>query len=171
VNFTGDERDTNYVLPDRYSAGMSWRPSNSLTVLGDVSRVNYSQQITDKFLIVDFQDPAAGLSPDNFFINDVYEMHAGMEWRHYGARTTFALRGGAFTDPDHRLRFRSGGNNPDHPADYLLNFRFNTGRSKTDVGVTAGGGVTLLNRVQIDAATSFSPDATDVVVSMVVRLP
>jgi long-subunit fatty acid transport protein len=171
VNFTGDERDTNYVLPDRYSAGMSWRPSNSLTVLGDVSRVNYSQQITDKFLIVDFQDPAAGLSPDNFFINDVYEVHAGMEWRHYGARTTFALRGGAFTDPDHRLRFRSSGNNPDHPADYLLNFRFNTGRSKTDVGVTAGGGVTLRNRVQIDAATSFSPDATDVVVSMVVRLP
>jgi len=171
VNYTGDERDLNYVLPDRYSAGMSWRPSNSLTVLGDVSRVNYSQQITDKFLIVDFQDPAAGLSPDNFFINDVYEVHAGMEWRHYGARTTFALRGGAFTDPDHRLRFRSGGNNPDHPADYLLNFRFNTGRSKTDVGVTAGGGVTLLNRVQIDAATSFSPDATDVVVSMVVRLP
>ncbi len=171
VNYTGDERDINYVLPDRYSAGLSWRPSNNMTVLWDVSRVNYSQQITDKFLIVDFQDPAAGLSPDNFFINDVYEVHAGMEWRHYGARTTFALRGGAFTDPDHRLRFRSGGNNPDHPADYLLNFRFNTGRSKTDVGVTAGGGVTLLNRVQIDAATSFSPDATDVVVSMVVRLP
>jgi long-subunit fatty acid transport protein len=171
VNRTGEEHLVNYVVPDRYSTGMSWRPSNTMTVLWDVSRVNYSQQITDKFLIVDFYDPAAGVTPDNFFINDVYEMHAGIEWRHYGARTTFALRGGAFTDPDHRLRFRSGGNNPDHPADSLLNFRFNTGRSKTDVGFTAGGGVTLLNRVQIDAATSFSPDATDLVVSMVVRLP
>jgi hypothetical protein len=171
VNFTGDERDINYVLPDRYSAGLSWRPSNSLTVLGDVSRVNYSQQITQKFLIADFLDPDARISPANFFINDVYELHAGLEWRHYGPKRTFAFRGGAFTDPDHRLRFRSGGNNLEHPADYLLNFRFNTGRSKTDVGVTAGGGLTLLNRVQIDAATSFSPDATDVVVSMVVRLP
>ena len=87
VNFTGDERDINYVLPDRYSAGMSWRPSNNMTVLGDVSRVNYSQQITDKFLIADFLDPDARVSPDNFFINDVYEVHAGIEWRHYGRRT------------------------------------------------------------------------------------
>ena len=171
VNFTGDERDINYVLPDRYSAGMSWRPSNSLTVLWDVSRVNYSQQITEKFLIADFLDPDARVSPANFFINDVYEDARGPRVAPLWARRTFAVRGGAFTDPDHRLRFRSGGNNPEHPADYLLNFRFNTGRSRTDVGVTAGAGVTLLNRVQIDAATSFSPDATDVVVSMVVRLP
>ena len=171
VNRTGDDRDVDYVLPDRYSAGMSWRATNNVTVLYDLSRVNYSQQITDKFLIVDFLDPDARVSPDNFVINDVYEMHAGVEWRHYGARTTYALRGGAFTDPDHRLRFRSGGNNLEHPADFLLNFRFNTGRSRTDTGFTAGGGVTLRNRVQIDAATSVSPDARDLVVSMVVRLP
>jgi hypothetical protein len=81
-----------------------------------------------------------------------------------------SLRGGVYTDPDHRLRFQSGGNNPDHPADPLLNFRFNTGRSKTDVGYTAGAGITLLNRIQIDGAASFSPDASQIVVSTVVRL-
>ena len=168
---TGEEHKIDYVMPDRYSAGLSWRPRNNLTLLLDATRIRYSQQITDRFLVVDFLDPDARVTPDNFYINDVLETHAGVEWRHYGSRITYALRGGAFTDPDHRLRFKSGGNNPDHPADTLLNFRFNTGRSKTDVGVTAGGGMTILNRVQLDIATSVAPDATDLVVSMVVRLP
>lgn len=168
---TGEERTIDYVLPDRYSAGLSWRPRNDLTLLVDATRVRYSQQITDRFLVVDFLDPDARVTSDNFYIDDVLETHAGLEWRRYGSKITYALRAGAFTDPDHRLRFRSGGNNPDHPADTLLNFRFNTGRSKTDVGVTAGGGLTLLNRVQLDLAASLAPDATDVVVSMVVRLP
>jgi hypothetical protein len=168
---TGQQREVDYVLPDRYTVGLAWRPLNTLTLVWDTARIRYSQQITDRFLVVDFLDPDARVSSDNFFINDVIETHAGFEWRHYGSRTTFALRAGGFSDPDHRLRFRSGGNNPDHPADTLLNFRFNTGRSKTDFGVTVGGGMTILNRVQIDAATSVAPDATDVVVSMVVRLP
>jgi long-subunit fatty acid transport protein len=166
-----EDHAVNYVVPDRYTAGTSWRARNGLTLLMDVSRVNYSQQITDRFLIVDFQDPDARVTPSNFFINDVYELHGGAEWRRYGPRGTVSFRAGLFTDPDHRLRFRSGGNNLQHPADATLNFRFNTGASKTDVGVTAGAGVTLRNRIQIDAASSFSPNASDVVVSMVVRLP
>ena len=170
VRRTGETREVNYVIPDRYAAGVSWRARNNITVLADFGRVNYSQQITDKFLIADFQDPDARVSPDNFYIDDVYEMHAGAEWRFYGTNRTVSLRGGVYTDPDHRLRFQSGGNNPDHPADPLLNFRFNTGRSKTDIGYTAGAGITLLNRIQVDGAASFSPDASQIVVSTVVRL-
>jgi len=168
---TGEEREINYVVPDRYAAGVSWRIRNNLTVLADVSHVKYSQQITDKFLVADFQDPAAGLSADNYYINDVVEVHAGAEWRWYGTRRTISVRGGVYSDPDHRLRFKSGGNDPTHPADPLSNFRFNTGRSTTDVGVTGGAGVTLFNRIQIDGAVSFSPDASQLVVSTVVRLP
>ena len=70
VNRTGEVREISYVVPDRYSAGVSWRIRNDLTVLADVSHVKYSQQITDKFLVADFQDPAAGLSADNYYIND-----------------------------------------------------------------------------------------------------
>lgn len=171
VNLTGELRETNYVVPDRYSAGLSWQLHNRFTVLADVSRVNYSQQVTDKFLIADFQDPAAGLTPDNYYIDDVYEAHAGAEWRRYGQRWTWSLRGGVFTDPDHRLRFRSGGNNLDHPADPISNFRFNSGRATTDVGYTVGGGVNAFNRIQVDGAVSLSPDANQVVVSTVIRLP
>jgi long-subunit fatty acid transport protein len=167
---TGQVRQINYVVPDRYSVGVSWRIRNDLTVLADANRVMYSQQVTDKFLVADFQDPAAGLTPDNYYINDVVEVHAGAEWRWYGTRRTFSVRGGVYTDPDHRLRFRSSGNDPAHPADPLSRFRFNTGRSTTDVGVTGGAGITLFNKVQIDGAASFSPDANQLVISTVVRL-
>jgi len=169
VTLSGQQRDVNYVVPDRYTAGVSWRARNDLTLLSDVSRVNYSQQVTDKFLVADFQDPAAGITPKNFYIRDVYATHAGVEWRRYGSRSTVSFRGGVFTDPSHPLRFQSGGNDPTHPADALLKFRFNTSPTRTDVGVTAGGGLTLANRLQVDGAISVVRDAVDVVASMVVR--
>ncbi|HEX8030574.1 MAG TPA: hypothetical protein VF491_19000, partial [Vicinamibacterales bacterium] len=136
--------------------------------------------VTDRFLIVDFHDPDAGLvvdedsrvckNPCNFYTPDVSEFHVGGEYRLYRPSFTLALRAGSFSDPDHQLRFRSGGNNLSHPADRILNFRFNTVKPVTHYGFTAGAGVALANWFQIDGATSFSDDATEVVVSLVVRL-
>jgi len=170
VILTGEPRDIDYVIPSRYAVGVSWRAPKHWTLLFDLSRIRYSERVTDRFLVVDFIDPAAGLTPDNFYINDVYETHAGVEYKFYPSVGTMAVRGGVFTDPDHPLRFRSGGNNPDHPADALLNFRFNTLPAETVVGGTVGWGMAIRNRVQVDAAASFSRDATEVVVSMVIRL-
>jgi len=167
---TGETRTVDYVIPDRYGAGVSWHAGRPLTVLFDTSRIRYSQRITDRFLVVDFLDPAARLSPSNFYINDVYETHTGAEYRFYLTNTTMAIRGGMFTDPDHPLRFRSGGNNLAHPANALENFRFNTLPAQTTVGATVGWGMTVKNRVQIDAAGSFSRDAKEFVASMVVRV-
>jgi hypothetical protein len=187
---SGERFPIRYTIPDRYAVGVSWRPAQALTLAMDLSRTRYSQLVSEKFLIVDFQDPAAGLTqgsqlpdaslqeqldalqcadPCPFSIRDVSELHAGGEYRFYRERFTAALRAGVFTDPDRPLRFRPG-SNPDHPADRLLDYRFNTVTSRTDVGATFGGGVTLRNRVQLDAAASFSRDATDVVVSVVVRM-
>ncbi|MCA1560875.1 MAG: hypothetical protein LC804_11605 [Acidobacteria bacterium] len=145
-----------------------------------MSRIAYSKRVTDRFLIVDFQDPDAGLmvdektrtcrQPCNFYVNDVSELHAGVEYRWYRPGATMAFRGGVFTDPDHQLRFRSGGNNLAHPADKILNFRFNTVQPKTDIGATAGWGIALRNNFQVDVAGSFSHDAAEVVVSTVIRL-
>jgi long-subunit fatty acid transport protein len=177
---TGDRYTLDYVMPTRYAAGASWRPLPGFTVLADWSRIQYSERVTDRFLIVDFHDPDAGLivdedsrvcrNPCNFYMPDVSEVHVGAEYRWYHPRFTMAFRGGAFTDPDHQLRFRSGGNNLSHPADRFLNFRFNTVQPKTHYGFTAGWGLALANRVQVDAAGSVSDDATEVVVSMVVKL-
>jgi long-chain fatty acid transport protein len=170
IILTGDRKTVDYVIPDRFGAGVSWRANRALTVLFDTLRIRYSQRITDRFLVVDFLDPAARLSPANFYVNDVYETHTGVEYRFYLSSTTMAVRGGMFTDPDHPLRFRSGGNNLDHPANALENFRFNTLPAQTTVGGTVGWGMAVNSRVQIDAAGSFSRDAKEFVASMVVRV-
>ncbi len=177
---TGDRFTVDYVMPSRAAVGASWRMLPAFTVLADWSRINYSERITDKFLIVDFHDPDAGLivdehtrvckQPCNFFISDVSEVHAGAEFRWYRPGFTMAFRGGVFSDPDHPLRFRSGGNNLEHPADPILNFRFNTLQPRTHYGVTGGWGIALRNRVQVDAAISRGDDASEVVVSMVIRV-
>lgn len=170
VILSGVERDIDYVIPGRYSMGTSWRVHEALTLLADVARIRYSQQITENFLVVDFIDPEARLSPANFFIEDVTEVRAGLEYRFYGGPAAMALRTGVFTEPDHPLRFRRGGNNLAHPADSLLDFRFNTLSKRTEVGATAGWGIAFANRVQLDVAASVSPDATEVVASMVLRV-
>jgi long-subunit fatty acid transport protein len=177
---TGDVYTVDYVLPSRYAFGASWRPIRSVTVAADWAHIRYSERVTDRFLIVDFHDPDAGLvvdedsrvckNPCNFYTPDVSEFHVGGEYRLYRPSFTLALRAGSFSDPDHQLRFRSGGNNLSHPADRILNFRFNTVKPVTHYGFTAGAGVALANWFQIDGATSFSDDATEVVVSLVVRL-
>ena len=177
---TGDVFTVDYVMPTRYAVGTSWRPIPTLTLLADWSFIRYSERVTDRFLIVDFHDPDAGLvvdeqtrickQPCNFFMPDVSEVHVGAEYRWYRPTFTLAFRAGAFSDPDHQLRFRSGGNNLEHPADRILNFRFNTVQPRTHYGFTGGGGIALANKVQLDAAVSVGDDATEVVVSMVVRL-
>ncbi len=170
IVLSGVEKPIDYVIPSRFSIGSSWRVSDAFTVLTDVSRVLYSQRITANFLVVDFIDPEARLSSANFSIRDVSELHAGAEYRMYNPRLTMAFRGGVFTNPDHPLRFERGGNNLDHPADKLLDFRFNTIPSQTNVGVTAGWGMVVRNRVQVDVATTYSKDATELIASMVLRV-
>ena len=67
-------------------------------------------------------------------------------------------------------RQRRPGDDPDHPADPVLDFRFNTLQPQTRYGWTAGWRVALKNFVQVDTAVSVGDDATEVVVSMVIRV-
>lgn len=179
VDRTGDQFTVDYVTPPRYSLGVSWRAANRLTLLADWSLVAYSKRVDTNFLIVDFQDPDAGFIDDErtrrcrqpcaFYTEDAREWHAGAEYRIFRPSFTTAFRAGVFTDPDHKLRFRSGSGNPSHPATKILDFRFNTVTPVTDVGFTAGWGMALANRLQLDLAVTHSPDLTELVVSTVIR--
>jgi long-chain fatty acid transport protein len=164
---TGTRVPIRYVVPPRAALGVAWRPTDRVTVLADASHIWYSHQISSRFQIVDFQAQAFGLSPANFYVRDVWEMHVGAEYRVYGASETLAFRAGVFTDPDHRMRFRSTG--PATVASTLLDFRFNTVGDKTDLGATGGIGLMIKNRFQLDVAGSLSKDARQLVVSTVVR--
>jgi long-chain fatty acid transport protein len=167
VTLTGTVQPIRYVIPKRLGLGAAWRAHDQLTLVADADRIWYSEEISDRFLIVDFQAAAFGLSRTNFTVRDVWELHAGAEYRVYRSSLTFALRGGVFTDPDHRMRFRSEG--ASNVAATLLDYRFNTVTDKTDIGATFGCGLMVANRFQVDAAASVSRDAHEVVVSFVIR--
>lgn len=170
IVLTGEARDIDYVIPTRYAVGGSWRVSDTITLTSDITRVLYSQRITEHFLIVDFIDPVAGLSAKNFAIRDVTQLHAGAEYRFYLLKSTVAVRGGFYTEPNHPLRFVRGGNNTQHPADALLDFRFNRLPDETRFAKTGGVGIALANRVQIDGAISVLPGQTQFVASLVFRV-
>jgi hypothetical protein len=164
-----------YVVPDRYSLGASWRANDHWTVVMDAAKIMYSQLITNNFLIVDFLDPAAGLTPADYSIRNVYEVHGGGEFAWFSRSATYAVRAGAFSDPTHTLEYhRRSPITSDAPiaavADAIENYQFNTVAPSTALGVTAGFGVVLKNRVQIDVAGSHGRDLNQVVMSLVLRI-
>ena len=164
-NLTGETSPVEYVVPGRWAVGGSWRIADSFTILADVNRVLYSSQITDKFLIVDFM--VSELTPADFSIRDVWEIHSGAEYRHYRPGWTFAVRGGVFTDPSHQLRFTP--QRDDILFADRLDFRFNSLPSRTNVGATFGAGVAIKNKVQLDFAASFSRSTDELVISLVIK--
>ncbi|HET6267353.1 MAG TPA: outer membrane protein transport protein [Acidobacteriota bacterium] len=169
VDLTGVVKPIDYVIPDRLSGGLSYRFGDHLTAAFDADWINYSKQITNNFLIFDFMYPESGVTPKNFFIRDVVEVHGGGEYRFYLKKTTLALRAGVFTDPSHPLRFKDQpGTDP--IAAKVEEFRFNSLPDRTNVGFTLGAGIALSNRFQLDAAGSTSYEADSVVFSVVVKL-
>jgi long-chain fatty acid transport protein len=169
VVLTGTERPIQYIIPDRFTVGTSAQIGKDITVVADVGHIFYSQLVGDKFLIVDFQDPSANITPQNFFIHDVTELHVGGEYRIYKQSAIYAIRAGFFTDPDHQLRFRTLPNT-DPLAGRILSFRFNTIADHTDIGWTIGAGFALGNRFQMDLGGSFSRDSDEFVLSSVFKL-
>jgi long-subunit fatty acid transport protein len=166
LDLTGQQRQIDYVIPEHYSFGVSSKVNENLTLALDVSRINYSKQITRNFLILDFINL---LNRRNYFINNVTELHVGGEYRFYRRHNTIALRAGLFTDQDHQLHFRNlPGTDPTAAA--VEGFRFNSLKQPDVVGVTFGGGVALNNKFQIDTAFGFSRNGNDAVVSWVMKL-
>ena len=155
-----------YVIPDRVAAGASWKLRDSITVCLDVARIRYSQQITENFLILDFMSQ---LTPANYHIRDVTEIHAGMEYRFYTRSLAWAFRSGVFTDPSHPLLFRGLPGTPVF-ASRVEGFRFNDQHATNEVGGTFGVGLAIGNRVQIDSAFSFARDSQEIVLSWVWKL-
>ena len=166
ITFKGVMVPIDYVIPDRIAAGVSWKAGDALTLCMDVARIRYSQQITENFLVLDFINQ---LSPANYHIKDVTEIHGGMEYRFYTRSLAWALRAGVFTDPSHPLLFRRLPDTPDFAA-AVEGFRFNDSRGSNQVGGTFGFGAAISNRIQLDGAFSFNRESEEVVLSFVWKL-
>ena len=154
-------QETHFVgvfnLPDVLGGGITLRPSQSLTVNLDVSYVLYSELIEEMVVIFpEVQDQ--GVAAEDFVLDDVAEVHLGLEYVLTKLRMPIALRAGAWYDPDHRLRSETG---PE-----LNQVRFFAGED--EIHVSAGLGFAL-KAFQLDAAADYSDVATTATVSAAIR--
>jgi len=152
----GSSFDNVVHTPDSYGLGLSFRPSEPWTVLIDVVRVEYSDLM---------EDYATGLNritfPDvriDFVVDDGYEYHVGLERILLSGTTPIALRLGAWSDADHRIRAdaSSGLSDVFPEGDQLTHY-------------TAGFGATVNQSIQLDFAADVSSVNTSVVFSTIYR--
>jgi long-chain fatty acid transport protein len=146
-------------VPDVTAVGFVVRPpmgasSNVLRLSAEIRRVTYSDLIKDFVVTTDPQD----VSPSDFTVDDGTEFRVGGEYLIAG-RTTVALRGGAWFDPDHRIRYVG-------PSDTFAALVFRPGDDEWHY--TGGAGVTY-KAMQFDFAFDRSERVTTTAGSVIVR--
>jgi len=155
-------------VPDKYGIGVAFRPMESLTVATDVVRIKYSQ-LVDNFKII--FGGKEYMQPSDYVIDDATELHAGAEYVMFIGKMPVAIRGGVFTDPDHKIKFV----NPNiSNAIAQINAKFeeifwNLAERNTSVGFTIGGGIVLQQHLQLDFAFMTSDLIKEFSASTVVR--
>lgn len=85
-------------IPDVYGFGMSYRFLSSLTVAADLNYVKYSD-ILDNF------STGYGTQTSNFEVDDGFEIHTGFEYVFTTTDIPFAVRGGYYYRPKHRIYY------------------------------------------------------------------
>lgn len=154
-------REGRFKIPDVFGVGVEWRISQSLRILGDYNRVQYSQLKED---FVDIQALATG-RPEQLRIDDANEVHGGVEVLFLEAAKPFALRAGAWFDPDHSIRYE-----PTPALDRVdLLYAATLPGGDDLVHFTFGGGIVFSNQFEFNAGADFSSRTTAVTASAVVR--
>jgi hypothetical protein len=150
--------DTTFHIPDVYGAGVSFRPIPVLTVNADVVRVKYSN-LVDSFVSINSTVRAIDKA---YKAADATELHLGGEY-FFSTKIPFAVRAGAWRDPQHTITYTGPLNNSDEVAAAVL---FPKTKSLTHVSVGAG---LAWPRFQIDAAYDRSQLFKVGSISMVTR--
>jgi len=168
-HFDGLQKPIDYRIPDRVTVGGAMRRGR-WTFASDVTYIRYQERVTDNFQIIDFmlQPDSSQLKRQDYFFNNVREVHAGVEHRWIRSERAYAVRFGGFRDPDHSMRFNYYDQSRQASAEAL---RFNNYHPSM-LGATVGGGVVWSNRLQVDGAVSLAPNLLpEVVISVVSRFP
>lgn len=147
-----------FDLPDVVGLGLSFQPAQSLTVNLDAHHVSYSDLVEEFFV---FFDTAGGqtVTAEDFVIDDVTEVHLGLEYVFARSPIPVALRLGGWYDPDHRLRAETG---PE-----LNQARLFAGDDQ--IHAAAGLGLVVTSHLQIDLAVDVSDVSETASVSTVYR--
>jgi hypothetical protein len=150
--------DTTFHIPDVYGAGVSFRPIPVLTINADAVRVKYSN-LVDNFVSINANVRKIDKA---YQAADALEIHLGGEY-FFSTKIPFAVRAGAWRDPQHSLTYTGPLTNSDEVAAAVL---FPKTKSLTHFSVGAG---LAWPRFQIDAAYDRSDLFRVGSISMVTR--
>jgi hypothetical protein len=149
-------------VPDRIGAGIAVRPFDALTLVFDLLHVEYSQQTSGGSVSL-LRFPQ--LDPGDFFIDDSWEVHGGLEYVLLTTRDVpISARLGAFTNPSHPLRY-SGPTDSD--AGKAASEVFGAASQDTDLAFTLGVGAVFAEYLQADVAYLNATQFDEVTASLI----
>jgi len=149
---TGFPKAFSLNVPDHYGIGVAVRPTPKLLIAGDAVRINYSS--LSKNTTVVFQTTT--LTGNEYATPDVWETHVGAEYNVYSMTgNAIFVRGGFFSNPAHLVTF-TGTSDPEVNAAETA--KFNLLPRSNETRGTAGVGIAIGPRAQIDAAYIFGKE-------------
>lgn len=167
-------RNVHFNIPSSFGFGISYRPTDVLTLAFDIVRIQYSSLADDLVITQGLNS----YSSKDFKTEDGMEYHVGAEYVWLLQSVGFVFRGGLYVEPDHRIKWVGVIDDmPTLPPGQRL-ARMNARRSEAtlfvagdnDVHYTFGLGVLLSNNFQVDLAGNVSDTSQEFVGSFVVRL-
>lgn len=177
ANLVIDEDVAIFHVPDSYSVGAAFRPSDRWTISVEYNFVQYEQLLNGSgdgrpveiAGLTESEDPNPALRAElrrqgenivnGLAINNANQARLGVEWIARTGRTALILRTGAWYDPDHRVRFEGQQEIPGSALDLRLG----------DEMHFAGGIGIAGSRFQIDAGIDVSNRVNTVSTSAVLR--
>lgn len=148
-----------FRTPTALMLGLSVRATDAFMITAEYGRMGYSS------LKRDFVDVQAGGEPDRFSVPNGHEVHLGAEYAFAKAKYIPTLRAGMWRDPNHAV-----GYSPASPATVLderLGVALSSGKDL--VHYTFGGGASLSQSVEVNAAADLSSRTRMMTASAVVR--
>ncbi len=171
VSFPEDsviKKNINFNVPSSFGFGVSFRPTDVFTIAVDVVRLMNSS-LTKNFTIT-ISD--AFVEPKDFAVDDGMQYHVGAEYVALFRRFGLVFRGGAYVEPDNRIRWVGTVDDTNDPARtrerQFMATLFRKGESV--VHYTAGIGVIVSNNFQFDVAGHLSDRTQEGILSFVWRI-
>jgi long-subunit fatty acid transport protein len=162
-----ENKSIHFRVPSSIGIGLSYRPTDVLTLAFDVVRIQYSSLTKDMVLTIS-QDAA---SAADFTVDNGFEVHGGAEYVTFIGTMGLVFRAGAYLEPDNRIRWVGNVNDSSDPdrifSRELLAALFKKGDSY--VHGTFGVGVVISDNFQFDVAGNISSVTKEAVGSLVVR--
>jgi hypothetical protein len=143
--------------------GVSWRPTNELTLALDAVRIEYGDLMEGfnsrlNVLTLGFIEESEAA----FTVDDQTNLHFGAEYLLQGSKgITWAVRAGLHEDKDNRIRSNF------EPGGFGLGSNDNFPGRDDEMHYAVGLGTVLNERFQVDAAADFSDLVDEFVVSII----